>query len=288
MQTIAKAILWGQDKLKKRAIETYALDSRVLLAHILQKDRSYLIMEQSKELSDDVHESFKCAIKRREKNEPIAYIIGTKEFYGHDFFVNNHVLIPRDLSENLIEYMVKQKNHRDFPYKICDLGTGSGCLAISLLLYFKNATIEAWDVSKKALMVAKKNADYHRVNDRCWFIEKNFCALKDEWKERLKYYDMIVANPPYIDDEGMRKLESNVKNFEPEIALYGGIDGLKYYGDILPFVQKTLKKEGIVAMECSTGQEKILQDFFHGTMGLHDDQYYVAQAQPTSYAKLRE
>ncbi|MBQ7141406.1 MAG: peptide chain release factor N(5)-glutamine methyltransferase [Bacilli bacterium] len=180
------------------------------------------------------------AIKRLKDGEPVQYIVGNVNFYGYTFEVNKDVLIPRFETEELVEKTLKYINkYLDNNLDIVDLGTGSGCIAITLKKELKSSNIDAVDISNKALMVAKKNAKNNNVDIN--FIENDFL------NGITKKYDVIISNPPYISKD--EEIMDIVKNNEPELALYANNDGLKCYETILEQAKNNLKEKNIIAFE---------------------------------------
>jgi release factor glutamine methyltransferase len=192
-----------------------AAAQRLAAAGIDEPMREARILE--KEAKDAA--SFDAYVARRERREPVAYILGRKEFWSLDFEVTPATLIPRPDSETLIETALKECGQKP-PARILDLGTGSGCLLITLLTEWKSATGIGIDISKDALAVAARNAARHGVETRATFVEADFANLPHE------HFDLVIANPPYIADSVVETLDPDVKNFEPRLALSAGPDGL--------------------------------------------------------------
>ncbi len=242
--TIRKALKTAADKLKKRRIPFASLDAEVLLSHVLKKPRSYLYIWPERKFTRKQETRYKKLIKQRLKHEPVAYLINNKEFYGLNFYVNKNVLIPRPETECLIDKILKIKK----PYAIADIGTGSGCIAITLKKYLPKAKIYASDVSKKALVVAKKNAKKHKT--KILFKEGD---LLEPWK-KFKL-DVIVANLPYLKPKLMK--HPNLK-FEPTIALDAGKKGLDLYERFFNQMNKYHPKTKAI-IEIESGQVKAIQ-----------------------------
>tara|TARA_B110000444_G_scaffold259345_1_gene302810 strand:+ start:4407 stop:5120 length:714 start_codon:yes stop_codon:yes gene_type:complete len=184
-------------------------------------------------------------IDRRIKGEPVSKILGKKEFYGRDFIVNSDVLDPRPDSELIIDTAKELFSNRNEKLKFLDLGTGSGCLLLTLLLEFRDARGVGIDISEKAIEVAKRNSYLHALNDRGSFIIS-------DWLDSIKFEDfnLIVCNPPYIPDEDINDLNKDVKLYDPIVALSGGNDGLRYYKKIITQLKKkNLNKKIIFIME---------------------------------------
>lgn len=217
--------------------EIDALDRELLLATILKKDRVWLLTHPKHELSAHQLKRLAQYIQRRKENEPLAYILGEKEFFGLPFFVNRWTLIPRPeteiLVESVLEYLKKQKNHAE-GLAIVDVGTGSGCIITSLVTSIPNAHYRffATDISKRALVVAKKNAKRYGVSNKISFIHSDLIATLIP---QLRTFDavLITANLPYLSEKLYQKTEPTVHDFEPRTALLSGQDGLDHYRRLL-------------------------------------------------------
>ena len=226
------------DTLQKSSIDS--LDSELLLAHVLKKDRAWLLAHSETPLSDSQKKEFDALIQRRINHEPVAYITGEKEFYGRSFTVNKHVLIPRPSTEGLIDLALQyfQKPQEEMidvdseivvfskvfkeesPQIIVDIGTGSGCIAITLALELSEYSFIATDISEEALDVANKNAARYNVADRIQFLQRN---LLDPL-QNLDHPFLVISNPPYIPNADI--LMQDVAQHEPKKALFAGPDGM--------------------------------------------------------------
>ena len=191
-------------------------------------------------------------VARYKKNEPVSKIINRKSFWAHDFFVNENVLDPRPETELIIETALI-KFRADKKIKILDIGTGSGCILLSLLFEFKNAVGIGIDVSEKAIEVAEKNKENIGDNRAEFLVES--CSEFFE-KHRDEKFDLIVSNPPYIKTGDIETLDENVKNFDPIVALNGGEDGLLCYREFSPIARNMLNENGIFILEIGYGQQK--------------------------------
>lgn len=218
-----------KDKLKAVGVENPALEARWILQDI--PDLS-LIKE------DEI-------VMRRGHGEPLSRILGAREFYGRRFTVNEFTLDPRPDSETLIEAVLKFNGNKK---TILDMGTGTGCLLITLLCEFKNAEGMAVDLSKEALLVAQKNAERHAVNERIKFLES-------DWFENVKgLFDIIISNPPYIKSSVIPFLDESVKNFDPILSLDGGASGIEPYKKLLLGAKNSLVKDGRLFFEIGFDQ----------------------------------
>ena len=233
------------ERLKNAKIESATLDAKLLLCEYLKKDKLYLIVNSQEEI--EIDDNFEVLVNRRENHEPMQYILGKAEFYGLDFNVNPNVLIPRPDTEILVERVVEfVKNN---PYTIMDIGTGSGCIPISIAKNCKNAKLYTIDISEKATATAIENALLNNVQEKITFL--NMDILQDFPYLEL---DCIVSNPPYIEEYVIPTLMKDVKDYEPRIALSGGDDGLIFYRRIIKKACETLKKDGLIAFEIGYNQ----------------------------------
>ena len=236
----------GSNKLKENNIFSYNLESEILLSNVLKTTREKVLVNLDNKISNLKKKKYIELIQRRSLKEPIAYILEEKEFWSKKFKVNNNTLIPRPETELIVENLVKNSKHKKI--NILDIGTGCGCILISLLSELKNSHGTGIDISKKALEIAKENARLHLVNTRIRFINKSF--------EKLFNYkfDLIVSNPPYIEKPFIKNLHEDIKNFEPKIALDGGNDGLDVIKKVIYKSKDILKINGTLALEIGNEQ----------------------------------
>lgn len=239
------------DRLKRADIDTASLDAKLLLCKYLQKDKLYLVVNADKEI--EIDNSFEQIVSRRENHEPIQYILGKAEFYGLDFKVDKNVLIPRPDTEILVERVINFVG--DNLYTVLDIGTGSGCIPITVAANCKNVKAYTVDVSEYATKVAKENAKLNGVEERVTFL--NMDILKDFPDLEV---DCIVSNPPYIEDGVIPTLMSDVKDYEPYIALSGGADGLVFYRRIAEKGYEILKKGGLIVFEVGYNQAQAVKE----------------------------
>jgi release factor glutamine methyltransferase len=235
--------------------QTYALDADILLAHILNCERKDLFLLHEHSVTNTLAQKYMELIERRKNDEPIAYIVGHKEFWGMDFQVNDSTLIPRPDTETIIESVLQHFQDANSNYNILDLGTGSGCLIITLAKLFPNSTYTAVDLNIKALKTAQKNATNLLNNNNINFIESN-------WFEKLKNkkYDIIVANPPYIDPN--TTLDKTVQYYEPHKALFAENNGLADYQTIALQMKDFLSGKGLAFFEIGIDQAPLVADIF--------------------------
>jgi release factor glutamine methyltransferase len=237
-----------------------ALDAEVLARHALGWDRAALISRGREEPPREFEERFAPLIRRRAAREPVAYITGVREFWGRDVEVSPDVLIPRPETELIVEEALeaaRQQNRRT----IVDVGTGSGCLAVTLALELPEARVIATDISSAALRMARRNAERHRVSERITFVLTNILAGVEV------PLDLIVANPPYMPLEIEPTLQPEVAKYEPRQALYAGEDGLDAYRGLFPGAAARLADEGRLVVEFGFGQEEDIRALA-GTAGL--------------------
>ncbi len=225
--------------------DTPALDVAVLMKHVWNTDEIGLVLMKEEKAEDTLVNAFFSLLDRRIAGEPIAYLCGEKEFMSCRFFVNSNVLIPRGDTECVVESAASLLKTKD--PAILDIGTGSGCIAISLAKLFADAKVTAIDVSEQALQCAKKNADENQVSI-------SFRKMDILTEEPDGMYDLIISNPPYIRTDVIKGLEKEVKDYEPLSALDGGEDGLVFYKRIIPLAFKHLKKGGILVFEIGYDQ----------------------------------
>lgn len=223
------------------------LDTDVILTETLKIDKSKLFSDIY--ISETEEKLIRENIKRLLMGEPVSYIVGHREFMSLDFKVNSSTLIPRADTEILVEELIKIYEGKK-PF-IFEIGTGSGCIPVSLAYYIKDAHIMSCDISEKAIETAKENAKNNGVADRVSFIEHDILSGFPALEEAP---DCIVSNPPYIESDVIQTLDENVKNFEPLSALDGGRDGLDFYRSIIK--ENPLRKGGLLAFEIGYNQGK--------------------------------
>jgi len=243
---IKETIKNASEKLKKNSIESHLLDAEIMLSDIMSIKKEFLLLNEEKHVSQKVINKYNKAIERRSANEPVAYILGKKEFWSIDFSVNNNVLIPRPETELLVDEVVRQ--YKDKKINILDIGTGSGCILISILKELNFSRGVGIDISAKAIQLAQKNAAKFKLLNRSSFrVNKidNFNTGK---------YDLIVSNPPYIPERNLKQLSKEITHFEPLEALNGGNDGLDLIKKVIYKSKRLLKKNGTLAIEVGNHQ----------------------------------
>ena len=239
----------GSKKLKYKGVKSSQIDSEILLSNVLGKTRENILINLDKKVSGDEILKFNDFIERRSMKEPIAYILKEKEFWSKDFVVNKSTLIPRPETELMIEKLIKIYYGKKI--LILDIGTGSGCILISLLSELKNSNGIGVDISKKALEIAKINALKHEVHHKLRFEKKCFSKIFN------KKFDLVVSNPPYINQRKINKLDDDIKKFEPLIALNGGNDGLDVITKVIYKAKEILKIKGMLSLEI--GNEQLIK-----------------------------
>ena len=251
-KTIGQLLIDGNKILKDANIETYILDTQLLLGKVLAKDKLYLITNKEEEVSKFKEKEFYRLINKRKEKMPIKYILKSAEFMGLDFHVEEGVLIPRGDTEILVEETLKGiDNDRD--YDICDLCCGSGAIGISIAYLRENTKVDLIDYYDVPEKVTKRNIRKHHLTSRATFIKSD---LLNEVINQEKKYDVLVSNPPYIKEEIIETLMDDVKKYEPHTALCGGDDGLYFYKKIVNDSDKILKENGTLAFEIGHDQGK--------------------------------
>ena len=236
----------GSKILKISKVQTNQLDSEIMLSSLLKNKREQIIINFEKKVTKTTINDFNKLIIRRSTKEPLAYILNSKEFWSKNFFLNKNTLIPRPETELLCDAVIKiLKNKKSF---ILDIGTGTGCILLSILSEIKKAKGIGIDISKKAIDVAKKNSNNFRLNKRVKFLNK---SLDDIFNYK---FDIVVSNPPYIKTSDIKNLSDDVRKFEPKIALDGGKDGLDVIKKVIYKSKTILKKFGLLALEIGYGQ----------------------------------
>ena len=249
MMISSSALKNAESILKKSQIPSWRLDAEILLAEVLRKDRSELIIRNNIKISNKKAFTFNRYIDRRKKFEPVAYILNNKEFFSLDFFVNKNSLIPRPETELMVEKAVKI--YKNKAPNILDIGTGSGCIIISVLRHLPKSRGIGLDISKNAIKVAKFNSErlLKVYNKRIKFMNVSIEKLSNN-----RIFDLILANPPYINSKDIRNLSTDIKRYEPKIALDGGKDGLDVIKKVIYKSLKILKHNGTLAIEIGNNQ----------------------------------
>ena len=257
-----QTLKFGCSNLKSKNINSYNLDSELLLSFVLNLSREKILINLQEKIDKKSFKKFRDLISRRKKKEPIAYITNKKEFWKNNFFVNKDVLIPRPETELIVEEILKLINKRSSK-KLLEVGTGSGCIIISIAKERKNCRHTAIDISKKAINVAKFNAKMHHLENKINF--KNIDVDKIQYNK----YDFIISNPPYINIIDLSRLDLSVRLFEPNVALEAGTDGYREIKKIIIKSKKLLKTYGKLVFEIGEGQ------YYQTRKILNENKYYI-------------
>lgn len=243
--TVEELIVYGKGK-------TSSDHAKMLLSSYLDVNPLELLTILDKEVDSNIEKLYKSSLEALKENKPIQYVIGNVNFYGLKFIVNKNVLIPRFETEELVEQVVEYtKDLKKDKIKILDLGCGSGAIGLTLKSILKDSEVTLTDISKEALEVAKLNAN--NLNLDVTFIESDWFS-----NVKLEQYDIIVSNPPYIRTD--EEIEEIVKNNEPSLALYGGVDGLDCYRKILANIKPYLNNKFLIAFEIGESQKEEIYD----------------------------
>ncbi|MBK7585596.1 MAG: peptide chain release factor N(5)-glutamine methyltransferase [Myxococcales bacterium] len=260
--TVARVLAWAADDFRGRQIESARLDAELLLSEALGLDRIRLIAESRRPLSPKELSGYRELIKRRRKLEPIAYILGHREFFGLDFRVDARVLIPRPDTEVLVEVALDRTRARYLFGRALDLCTGSGCVAIAFAKRRPTWRVTATDVSESALSLALENSlRQSTVFGMSWLAGDLFEPLPEGDR-----FDLITANPPYVSEPELAKLDAGIRDFEPKLALCAGADGLDVIRRIVAGSRARLVPGGLLALEVQYDQAGRVLELFasHG------------------------
>ena len=247
--------------LKKSGSETASLDCRLLLSYVLEK-KSTLYTHENVYITEDQIKKFKVLISERSLGKPVSRIINKRNFWKRDFKLNEEVLDPRQDTEVLITAVLKYYSNIFDKLDILDLGSGSGCIGLSLLEELKNSNVSFLDVSKKSLEIVKINATEYNLEHRSAYFQLNWNS-KNWDSDLLKFrnkskFDIIVTNPPYIPTDEIKSLQREVKYFDPFVALDGGLDGLMAYKTIFSKFNRILKNSSKIFVEIGIGQKEMV------------------------------
>lgn len=254
-------------ELKKSGNDNAVFEAHLILRTVLFLSPIDLVLKKNDEVLPENISQIDSIVKRRTVGEPLQYILGTQEFMGLEFLVNPSVLIPRSDTEILVEHVLE--HFKGKPLTVLDLCTGSGCIAISIASFNKNAFVKGIDISKDAIITAEKNAKKLEVSNRVSFEVCDVFSLKTFGK-----YDLIVSNPPYIETSVIPTLSDTVNKFEPHWALDGGDDGLIFYRHIIDIAPRYLSSGGMLAFEIGYNQKdavtKLMEENFHDIKAIKD------------------
>lgn len=253
---VIQALSMGNDFLKSNSIKSYIIDSEILLSEVLKIERKDIILNQTIELTSENIDDYKTLLSKRSKQEPIVYLTNKKEFWKHEFIINKNVLIPRPETELIVDECLKLTKNKS-NLRLLDIGIGSGCILLSILFEREDFKGTGIDISNKAIEISMLNAKKLLLDKRVKFIKSDI--------DNFNYgkYDIIVTNPPYINNIEYNNLECCVKNYEPSSALKGGVDGLKIINKVIKKSALLIKKQGKLIIEFAYNQrlgvEKILK-----------------------------
>ena len=253
---VNEAIAFAEQELKRSNNLNSRLDSEILVSHLINIPRDSIYSKLKENLPSNKTEELQKLVSRRVKKEPIAYILNNKEFWSTNFYVDRSVLIPRPETEVLIDLILSQISNKNNYLNILDIGTGSGCILISLLKELAKAKGIGVDKSAKAIAIAKKNSISQQVDNRASFKNVNLEEIKFD-----KKFDLIVSNPPYLPDVSLKNLNLDIKLYEPKIALQGGVQGVDFLCKIISLASKILKINGLLALEIGDNQFHILAKY---------------------------
>ena len=251
--------------LKQNNITNPYLDVEVLLSKSINKDRKYIMLNLKQEINSNDLNDFNNLIQRRKKGEPVAYLINKKDFWKNEFYINKDVLIPRPDTELIVEQVLKISSQNEHS-RILDIGVGSGCILLSILKEKKSFLGTGIDICKKSIKVSKFNAKMLHVDNRVKFYNSDVDNFN------IGKYDIIVSNPPYIKKLSLKYLEKNVINFEPKLALNGGLDGISNIRKVIKKASTLIKKKGKLILEIGYDQKnKVIKT-------LEDNGFYINKA----------
>ena len=245
---ILELINSGSRQLKNKNIYSHKLDSEILLSKVLNKTREELLINLNQKVEPQKITYFHRLIDRRSSKEPIAYILKEKEFWSKNFFVNSNTLIPRPETELMVEKIVKIFKTKDI--FVLDIGTGTGCILLSILSELQNSKGIGIDISQKAIKTAIENSKKHDLSRKTKFYNRSIEEIHN------KKFDLIVSNPPYIKKKDLKNLNEDIKKFEPKLALDGGNDGLDVIKKVIYKSKDILKIKGMLALEIGNEQFK--------------------------------
>ena len=254
--------------LREHNINSHTLDAEIILSNIMGVSREFLLLNQNFYVSKDIIKKYDNAINRRINKEPVAYIIGKKEFWSQDFIVNNSTLVPRPETELLIYKILRFFKNKKI--NILDIGTGSGCILLSILKELTNSRGTGIDVSSRAIQTAKRNSKKLNLSNRSKF------KVFELSKFNTGKYDLIVSNPPYILSRDIKRLSDDIMRYEPLVALNGGHDGLDLIKKVIYKSTILLRKNGLLAVEIGNHQYKRVSGILgkHGFREIHKEYDY--------------
>ncbi len=254
MIAVREALSIGRKQLTKKGVNNSLFETKLLIKNILKISDEDLISTSEVFLSESQFETFQSFLERRKKSEPIAYILNKREFWKDSFYVNNSTLIPRPDSEIIIETVLNLIPNKDKKLKFADLGTGSGCLIISLLKEYKYSEGVGIDNSKEAIKVAEKNKNILSNNERLSFKLADFSTFK------TTEFDVIVCNPPYVNKNDINNMQKNVTSYEPHQAIFADEEGFIHYKKVIHNLNKNYNCGQKVLFEIGLGQVEVVSN----------------------------
>lgn len=274
---VRTALKEGIARLRAADVPSHTLAAELLLMHVLGRDRAWLYAHSEATLDPGVVEDFFALVARRAEGEPTQYITGKQEFWGLEFEVTPAVLIPRPETEHVIEVALERLGARGVKIdmatgrpsptlRVVDVCTGSGCLAVALARELPHAEIFATDISAAALEVARRNATRHGVSDRIHFLQTNLLeglTPSSSFAPRPSYFDLVVSNPPYVASGEAATLPREVREHEPEAALFGGPTGIEIYPQLIAQAGALLAPRGLLVLELGYNLADGVREMFH-------------------------
>lgn len=262
MKTLREALLAGAERLAAREelAPTAARDAELLLLHALALRRSAIYSHPERLLSEEEQAAYAHRIERRLAFEPVQYITGTQEFFGLALEVGPGVLIPRPETELLVEAAL-DRLPRDQPVTVLDVGTGTGAIAIAVASRLPRAKVTAVDLSPVALEIARRNVHRHELADRIELLQSDLLRSLGDWATS---FDAILSNPPYVPRQDRPAMHPQVRDYEPELALFAGEDGLEIYRRLIPEARSALAQGGLLALEIGYGQSCAIAELLDG------------------------
>lgn len=258
--TTLKILAWTKDFLLSKGVVNARLESEWLLCAVMGLDRVGLYLQYDKPLNDHELAAYRALIARRARREPLQHILGSQEFCGLDYEVTADVLIPRHDTELLVSEAISR---RPDARTVLDIGTGSGCIAVSMKKQLSNATVTATDISEAALAVARRNAAQHGATIE-FLLGSLFAPVA------VRRFDLIVSNPPYIPTADIETLDQEVRDYDPRSALDGGSDGLDIYRSLIPVAVEHLNPCGWLLVEIGIGQARDVERMFQNTGNFYE------------------
>ncbi|MBC8468695.1 MAG: peptide chain release factor N(5)-glutamine methyltransferase [Planctomycetes bacterium] len=262
--TIKKLLEWISEYFESSGVDSPRLSAELLLCHVLKLERIQLYTLYDRVVQAEQLTALRALVKRGAEQEPVAYLVGRCEFYSMPLKITPDCLIPRPETEHLVERAVDFLRGRPSPQYVLDLCTGSGCIAAAIAKNVKDVQVVATDICDNALKVAAENIRRHKLDNKVKLLCGDLFDAIIEGLDETRF-DLIVTNPPYVSDLEYEKLDKNVKDYEPKLALYAGLEGLDTYERILEKVEDFLKPDGSLMMEIGYAQGPAIQRMLEGS-----------------------